>query len=275
MKYKIVSDSSANILTSDCVPFSSVPLHIIVDGEEFIDDENVNLQQMEDALTVCKSSSTACPGIGDWLNAFEDAEAIFCVTITSSLSGSYTSAQSAKMEYEKQHPNRHVYVIDSLSTGPEMALLIEKLQELILSGMDELAIFHEIQSYAQHTHLLFSLESLTNLAKNGRVNHTIAKLAGILGIRIIGQASSHGEFQLLSKCRGEQRALSYIIKCMKEYGYTNGKIRITHNRNEKAAQKLMIQLQNTFNPSDIRIDATWALCSYYAEKGGLLIGFEC
>lgn len=275
MKYKIVSDSSANIITSDSVPFSSVPLHIIVDGEEFIDNADVNLQQMEEALTVCKSSSTACPGTGDWLNAFEDAEAVFCVTITSALSGSFASAQSAKMEYEKQYPTRHVYVIDSLSTGPEMALMIEKLQELILAEMDGLSIFHEIQSYARHTHLLFSLESLTNLAKNGRVSHTAAKLAGILGIRVIGQASSRGELQLLSKCRGEQRALSYVVNCMKEHGYTGGKIRIAHNRNEQAARKLMLQLQNTFQISDIRIDTTQALCSYYAEKGGLLIGFEC
>lgn len=275
MKYKIVSDSTANILALNQVPFASVPLHIMVGSHEFIDDANVNLAQMEEALSSCKVSSTACPGLGDWLSAFEDAEIIFCVTLTSTLSGSYASAQLAKKEYEERFPTRHVYVIDSLSTGPEMVLIIEKLQELILSQKEEESIFCDILEYTQHTHLLFSLESLTNLANNGRISRTVAKLAGILGIRVIGQANFHGELQLLDKCRGEQRALSCIIKHMKEMGYHDGRVRIAHNGNETAAQKLMRQIQDTFEVSDIRIDTTRALCSYYAEKGGLLVALEC
>lgn len=275
MKYKIVSDSSSNLLSLKDVPFSSVPLHIIVDGVEFIDEEGVDLQRMEEALTVCKSSSTACPGTGDWLSAFGDANTVFCVTITSRLSGSFASAQIAKKEYEQKHPGRHVYVIDSLSTGPEMALILEKLRELILAKKEEETILREIKAYTQHTHLLFSLESLANLAKNGRVSHTIAKLAGILGIRVVGQASEQGELQMLSKCRGEQCALSGIVKSMKAQGYTNGPIRIAHNENEEAARKLMHKLQDTFPVSDIQILPTQALCSFYAEKGGLLVGYEC
>ena len=274
MKYKIVSDSSANVFALNQVPFSSVPLHIIVDNHPFIDNETVNLIQLEEALSSCKSSSTACPGSGDWLEAFDDAEVIFCVTITSSLSGSFSSAQLAKQEYEEMFPSRHVYVIDSLSTGPEMALIIEKLQELILSGKDEGVILTEILNYAKHTHLIFALESLTNLANNGRINRTIAKLAGILGIRVIGKASSQGELEMLDKCRGEQRALSCIIKRMKEINYNGGKVRIVHNNNEKTAKKLMSQIQEVFGTVDICIEPTQALCSYYAEKGGLIIGFE-
>jgi len=275
MKYKIVSDSASDNLTLDSVPFSSVPLHIIVDQEDFVDNADVDIQKMEAALASCKRSSTACPGTDDWIRAFEDAETIFCVTITSALSGSHASAQAAKMEYEEMHPERHVYIIDSLSTGPEMTLIIEKLRELIILEMDGADIYREIQEYTQHTHLLFSLESLANLARNGRVSHAVAKLAGILGIRVVGQASSHGELHILSKCRGEQRALLCMVKQMKELGYTNGRVHIAHNQNEEAAQKLMLQIQAAFPVSDIRIRQTQALCSYYAEKGGLLVGFEC
>lgn len=274
MKCKIVSDSSSNIVTLEHVPFASVPLHIIVGEEEFIDNASVDLQHMEKALSACTSSSTACPGMGTWLDAFEDAEMIFCVTITSSLSGSYASAVMAKEEYEKLYPDRHVYVIDSLSTGPEMVLILEKLQELILSGMDGERIFQEIQAYTRHTHLLFSLESLSNLAKNGRVSKTVAALAGILGIRVVGQASAEGELEMLSKCRGEQCTLSCIVKCMGKLGYTNGRIRIAHNNNEETARKLATQIQETYDGTDIQIVSTGALCSYYAEKGGLLVGFE-
>lgn len=274
MKYKIVSDSSANILTLKQVPFVSVPLHIIVGEHQFIDNESVDLVQLEETLSSGKSSSTACPGSGDWLDAFGDAETVFCVTITSSLSGSFSSAQLAKQEYEEKFPSRHVYVIDSLSTGPEMELIIEKLQELILSEKDTETILSEIINYTKHTHLLFALESLTNLANNGRINRTVAKVAGILGIRVIGKASSQGELELLDKCRGEQRALSCVLKRMTEMGYNGSKVRIVHNNNEKAAKKLMAKIKENFQASDICIHPTRALCSYYAEKGGLIIGFE-
>lgn len=275
MKYKIVSDSSSNVPALDSVPYTAVPLHIMIDQQIYVDNGKVDLEEMNSALSVCATSSTACPAPGDWLDAFEDAETIFCITITSKLSGSYSSAQLAKADYEELHPERHVYVIDSLSTGPEMALVIEKLQELILKGMDGPEILDEIQSYSQKTHLLFCLESLENLAKNGRVSRAAAKLAGILGIRIIGQASDQGELQLLSKCRGEQCTISRAVKYMKEHGYTHGPVRIVHNQNPEAAKQLALRIQNTFGTADIQITSTGALCGYYAEKAGFIIGYEC
>lgn len=274
MRYKIVSDSAANSLTIEQIPFAQVPLHIIVDDHEFVDDATTNLAHMEDALASCKTSSTACPGMGDWLQAFEDAEYVFCVTLTSTLSGSYASAQMAKQEYEENFPSRHVYIIDSLSAGPEMALILEKLQELLLSDREPEDIYRAIEDYTRHTHLLFSLESLSNLAKNGRISPAAAKLAGLLGIRVVGQASVKGELQPLAKCRGERSAISCIVKQMKELHYCGGRVRIAHNGNEKAARKLARELWHEFPDSNIEIGATGALCSYYAEKGGLMIGLE-
>lgn len=276
MKYKIVSDSSSDLLSLEKVSYTSVPLHITVGAQEFVDDESVDLAKLERALSSHKGrSGTACPGVDDWLQAFGDADSIFCITITSALSGCYNSALSAKQEYEEKYPARHVHVIDSLSTGPEMVLIIEKLQELILSGKDENDIVKEIADYTEHTHLLFSLETLTNLANNGRVSPAIAKLAGILGIRVIGQASSQGELQLLGKCRGEQCTLSGILRQLKSMGYQGGKIRISHNGNEKTALHLKTLILENFQASDIRILTTRALCSFYAEKGGILVGVEC
>lgn len=276
MKYKIVSDSAADLLAIDQAPFASVPLHIIIGSREFVDDETVNLAQMEEALSAHKGrSSTACPGVDDWLQAFGDADAVFCVTITSALSGSYNSAMSAKQQHEERYPGRLVHVIDSLSAGPEMALIVERLQELILSGAPPEIIQTEITDYTRHTRLLFSLETLRNLANNGRVSPAVAKLAGILGIRVVGQASDQGELAMLNKCRGEQCVLSSLLKYMKELGYHGGKVRISHNGNEKMAAALASQIRELFPNPDIRICAARALCSYYAEKGGILVGLEC
>ena len=82
---------------------------------EFIDDDSLNADEMVAYLkSYSGKSSTACPGVNDWLISFGESENIFCITISSNLSGSFNSACLAASEYETQHPNRNVFVIDSL-----------------------------------------------------------------------------------------------------------------------------------------------------------------
>ena len=61
------------------------------------------------------------------------------------------------------------------------------------------------------------LESLRNLANNGRVSRLAASAAGILGIRGIGKASERGDLEQLAKCRGEKKALPAFLQLMKDY----------------------------------------------------------
>ena len=101
---------------------------------------------------------------------FGDADDVFCVAITSGLSGSYNAACIAKQMYEADQEGARVHVIDSLSAGPELTLIVEKLEMLILQGMDYEEICETIDTYKQTTGLLFMLESLNNFAANGRVS---------------------------------------------------------------------------------------------------------
>ena len=68
-------------------------------------------------------TSTSCPNVADWLAAYEGAEQIFVATITGTLSGSYNAALLAAEEYKETHPEARVFVLDSLSAGPELRLL--------------------------------------------------------------------------------------------------------------------------------------------------------
>ena len=128
---KIVADSSANLMGLKTVPFDVAPLKIITAEREFVDNRELDLEEMINFFKSYKGrSQTSCPNPEDWLTAFGDAEDVFCVTITSGLSGSYNAACIAKDMYESEHPGRRVFVIDSLSAGPELTLIVEKLEEL-------------------------------------------------------------------------------------------------------------------------------------------------
>ena len=275
LKYKIVADSSADLLTLSDVPFATVPLKIVAGSREFVDDANLNVSDMLQYLKSYNGrSGSACPNIGEWMEAFGDADVVFCVTITSGLSGSYNAACVAAKEYMQANPERRVFVVDSLSTGPESALLIEKLRELILEGLSFDEIVEEIGAYAKETHLLFALESLHNLANNGRVNPIVAKLAGLIGIRVVGAASAQGTLEIIEKVRGSVKVIESLLGNMKAYGYIGGKVRIHHCENEGLAQSIAAKIREAYPDAQIVIDQTRALCSFYAERGGLLIGYE-
>lgn len=275
MNIKIVSDSSSNLLQLPGIAFESVPMKIRAMEKEYIDDAFLDVAEMVEDLRHCSgSTSSSCPNTHEWLTAFEGADAVFALTITSSLSGSHSAAANAASEYMETHPGAKVCVIDTLSTGPEMLLLMDRICDGVRVGMSFEELERSVRAYQQRTHLLFVLQSLNNLARNGRVNATAAKIAGVLGICVVGKASDEGTLEPLHKCRGMKKALKTIVQEMEDMGYTGGKIRIDHCQNLEAAQQLRESLLALHPSADIKIGECRALCSYYAERGGLLIGFE-
>lgn len=272
---KIVADSSANMLALGKMPFAAAPLKIITDEREFTDDAALDVDAMVAWFDSYKGKSkTSCPNPSDWLDAFADAEEVYCVTITSGLSGSYNAACIARQMYEAEHEGRRVCVIDSLSAGPELVLLLEKLEELVQQGMAYEEICQKMEAYKEKTGLVFMLESLKNFAANGRVSPAVAKIAGVLGIRVVGKASDQGTLEPTNKCRGEAKSLAALVQNMKQAGLCRGKVRIAHCENAAAAQELKRMLLEEFPSADIQTHLCRGLCSYYAEKGGLLVGFE-
>ncbi|MBE6915986.1 MAG: DegV family EDD domain-containing protein [Ruminococcaceae bacterium] len=273
--FRIVTDSSSDLFEFDAVPFATAPLKIITAEREYVDDGTLDVRNMVETLSEYKGkSSTSCPNPEDWLGRFGEAQFVFCVTITGTLSGSYNAALVAKELYEEQHPDRRVFVLNSLSAGPELKLMIEKIRELILAGENFDAICEAVQAYTKQTGLLFMLESMKNLANNGRVHSVVAKAVGLLGIRIVGQASAVGDLQPLDKCRGQEKAIAAIVHRMKKAGLKNGKVRIAHCFNESAAMRLKEMILADVKDAQIEIYECQGLCSFYAEKGGMLVGFE-
>ena len=275
MQYKIVADSSSNIRTLDGIDFASVPLKIITKAKEYVDTPELDLEQMVADLKAYKDTSgTSCPNVFEWTEAFGEADAVFAIAITSNLSGSCNAARQAGEDYAAANPGKKVCVLDSLSAGPELRLIAEKVREGVQAGKAFEEIEAETRAYMKHTHLLFTLRSLNNLARNGRVSPAVAKIAGVLGIVVVGKASDEGTLQQMHKCRGEKRAIETLYKEMKQHGYAGGKARIGHNFNPAGAQQLAELIRGEYPQADVEIELSSALCMFYAEEGGLMVGYE-
>lgn len=273
---KLIADSSSDRPAIAGAEVQYVPLVVSTDHVHFVDDETLDVRQMLDTLSAHRGRSyTACPSVDGWLTAFDGGDEIYAVTITSALSGSYNAAMAARELYLQEHPGAKVAVFDSLSTGPELRLILEKLQELTAQGLPFEQVEVQTREYMHHTRLLFSLQSLHNMAQNGRVSKVAAAAVGVLGIRIVGTASAEGTLQQLNKCRGDRKALPELLEHMQKAGFHGGKVRITHVNNPALAGTFLEQLKAAWPEADASIAPSSGLCSYYAEEGAIMVGFEC
>ena len=273
--FRIAADSSCDLLTLAEADFVSVPLTIRTEKEEFRDDASLDVDMMVSVLRDTKGRSySACPNVADWENAFGESGDVIAFTITSGLSGSYNSACAAQKSCLERDPSRRIHVVDSLSAGPEIALLIEKAlsEQRAGAGFDE--VYEALNTYKSRTHLLFALESMHNLAQNGRISKLAATMAGVLGIRAIGRASDEGTLEMLGKCRGVQRARQFMLNEMEQLGCKGGSVRIGHCQNEALALALCNDIRRRFPGADVKCYPLRGLCSYYAERGGIMLGFE-
>ena len=272
---RLVADSSCDLLTLSGMDFVSVPLTIRTETAEFRDDAVLDVDGMVRALRDTNGRSySACPNVADWEGAFGGCGDVIAFTITSGLSGSYGVACAAKESCEERDPSRRIQVFDSLSAGPEIALLIEKALSETRAGADFDGVRRAVQEYRERTRLLFALESMHNLAQNGRVNRLVATMAGVLGIRAVGQASAEGTLEMLGKARGARRTRQLMLSEMERLGYRGGSARIGHCQNETLALEIRDEIRQRFPAADAQIHPLRGLCSYYAERGGIMLGFE-
>ena len=279
MKWKIIADSGCDYRSLDNLApdteFVSVPLTIQVGETIYRDDAQLNIDQMmEEMYATTTASKSACPSPDDYMKSFEGADNIVVVTITGTLSGSYNSAEIAKKIYLEEHPNTKIHIIDSLSAGGEVDLLVRKLNHLVAESLDFDQVVDAITAYQSKTKLLFVLAKVDNLVKNGRLTKLVGTVVGLLNIRMVGEASKTGTLELLQKARGQKKAIKAAFDELLKSGYAGGHITIAHCNNEKFIEQFSELVREKFAQASIEVLPTSGLCSFYAEEGGLLMGYE-
>ncbi len=276
--WHIVSDTSCDLHSLEggegVFDFATIPFSIRIGDREYIDDENMPVEEMLTANeNHAEMAQTSCPSPEDWREKFAPEGPALAFTISSALSGSYNSACTAKRMLQEVDPDKQIAVIDSKATGPEVAMLILKARELILAGKAFEAVEEALNREAEKIHTVFALASYHNLIKAGRVSRLIGFIAGHLGFWGIGIGSDEGEIAIRGKARGDRSMIRFLVAEMKKVGSKVNEIRISHCQNEKDAVLLKEQIEAAFPGKAVAIMATRGLDSFYAERRGLIVGF--
>lgn len=276
MKYKIVCDSCTDLTREDREKeyFISVPLTLLVDDDEIIDDDNFDQKDFLDKVRECKrGAKSACSAPEVYMEAYKDADEIYVITLSANLSGSYNSAELAKKLYFEEYGEKKIHVFNSKSASSGQYLIAKRIERLAQEGKAFEDIVEEVEEYISEQHTYFVLETLDVLRKNGRLSKVQALLAGTLNIKPIMASTDEGEITKKSQTRGMKKALVKMVELIVEETdkIEEKELVIAHCNCPDRAQKVKETLLSFANIKKIEIIETWGVSSLYACDGGIII----
>ncbi|MEM1484647.1 DegV family protein [Oscillospiraceae bacterium PP1C4] len=277
MDYKLVVDSCCELIPElkNSMQAESVPLSMLLEGVNYIDDDTLDVPQFIKAMKNSKHvAKSACPSPDAYAEKYRKAMEIFAITISSKLSGSHNSATVGKQIAEKENPLRRVHVFDSMSASAGEIAIGLKIKECVEANMDFDAIVAKVTSFTQEMKTFFILENLDTLIKAGRMGRIIGYVASAMSLRPI-MTAEHGEIKLYEKARGSVRAFTRLVDIIGECctNFADRTLVITHCNNERQANFIKAEAQRLYDFKAIKIAATRGLSSMYTNEGGVIIAF--
>jgi DegV family protein with EDD domain len=279
MKYKIIGDSCCDVTQEmkERCNIAIAPLSLSLDGEEFIDNDNLDineyLKKVANSPNVPKS---ACPSIYDYLEQFKgEQEWVFGVTLSSELSGSYNSAINAKEMFLEENRDKKAHIFNSRGASSMEVLIALKISELANAGKDFETIVEEVEAFIEEGKVLFVLDNIDTLEKNGRMSIMKAKIIRALNLKLILKGTQEGSIDMMGKARGINKALKKMVHDMEKLGTIskNKTVAIAHCNAKERAEFVKNLIEEAYNFKEIIIVATKGISSTYANEGGVIIAY--
>ncbi len=274
MKDNLVVDSCVDF-NEDTQDIARVPFRILIDEEEIV-DENLSIHSLIAKMKNTKNQiKTACAPPEDFINKLVEHKNNFIVTISSQLSGSYNSAMVAVESFKERFPNSFVHIFDSKTAAAGETMISIKVKQLIEDNFNTSEIIEQTNKYISKLRTIFILESLDNLAKNGRISNFKAILGSMLHIVPIMGEDGEGRIELKEQVRGRKRAFARLVDMISEYNvdFENTVLGITHVNCLEKAEKLRDDIKAKYPFKDVKIFNSSGLSTIYADDGGIVIAF--
>lgn len=216
MGIRILTDSAGDLRPQEIEDLQIVelPIVILVDDQEFYENETIQKSEVYKRLEEGKRVTTAQITLHRFLEQFkafaEAGESCIYVALSSKLSGTYQAACLAKEQIMERYPNFDLTIFDSRSVCYGQGLMAKRAAELANQGAAKETILNSLEFYREKMRIHFTVGTLEYLYKGGRLSKTSAVLGGILGIApILG--IENGEVVVIGKQRGIKKAWRKMI----------------------------------------------------------------
>lgn len=202
---------------------SYICFHYMLDGVNYPDDlgQTIPFDRFYNMLANGSESKTSQVNISEYLEYFtkllEQGKDVLHVSLSTGISGSCNSAQSAAAIASERYPDRKIYIVDSLGASSGYGLLMDTLAQKRDEGMniDELYKWAEENKLRLH-HWFFSTD-LSFYVKGGRISKAAGLVGNILGICPLLNMDNKGRLIPREKIRTKKRVIREIVDRMEQH----------------------------------------------------------
>ena len=273
-KIKIITDSSCDLnkYIIEKYDIGVVPLNVSFGEDTYIDGE-LDKKEFYDRMANSKElPKTSCPSPEKFMKSYEGDEDIIVFTLSSVLSGTYSTALLAKNMMLEENTNKKIAVIDTETGSIGQGQLIIKAAKLIQDGKSFEEIVDTIEKLKKDKFFYGSLETLENAIKGGRINPLAGKLINALNMKVIIKIGN-GVVKPIDSARGSNNSIKKVAEkindMMKDGNYTS--LAIAHSNCPEKAEKIKELILKNNNFEEVIMCEIGSVMGVYASSGAILV----
>lgn len=224
MSFSIVTDTSANLPRRliEQHQLTVIPFSYFVDQQEHtcIAPEDYDGQAYFTSLAKGLQVTTSLVPPQRYIDRLEpllaQGQDILLVSMSSGISGSFDSAQSAAAQLRQKYPARSIRLVDSMGASLGEGLLALAAVEDRAAGksLEETAV--HLLTMRDRMCQIFMVDDLANLRRTGRISGVVAVLGSVLHIKPLLKGNEHGKIVMWSKVRGRKAAINCLVQRYRE-----------------------------------------------------------
>ncbi|MDD5145461.1 MAG: glycerol-3-phosphate acyltransferase [Candidatus Pacebacteria bacterium] len=250
------------------------------DGEMAISKEEIYTKMKEALIKGSPLPTTSAPTFQEFLDvyqrAFKKFEKILVITVSSKLSGTYSSARIARSVFKKPE-KLNIYVFDCFTAEVGEGLIALRAQELISAGKKLEEVVEELKKFCPKITLIGCLDDFRYVVHGGRVRLPKIFVGPIfllqkIGIRVL-VGLKNGKVGFFGINLGKDVAKILAEEISKQSKGKEIAVAIAHADNLKAAEDLKVELEKEPKVKVLFISSVSPVVATHTGPGALLAAF--
>lgn len=281
MAVKIITDSACDLppelFTRYGIKFAS--LSVTFPDRTYTDGVDLSREEFYERLADAAAlPTTAQPSPHAFTVLIREALAgvneVVVVTLSAGLSGTWESARAARESFSLEDKKR-VFLVDSRTASTGQGLLVLRAAQLAEEGKGGAEIAEVLERERASLASVFTVDTLENLRKGGRISRIQALLGTVLEIKPVLELDREGRIVAREKVRGRRKAVRRLLEIMAEEGKNLAEqvVGIAHGHVLEAAEELERAIRERFNVRDVVIGEISPTIGTHTGPGCLAVFF--
>jgi DegV family protein with EDD domain len=276
----VVADSSADLpdVTLDRHRIALIPLQVTFGDTTYRDRVELSPVEFYRRLRASPAlPTTSQPAPGEFVRGFQsaatEADAVVAVLLSSALSGTFHSAQTAV----KAAGLKRVYLFDSKSASLGLGMLALRAAELAESGWPAAAIVTELARVRAQSGMFCTVDRLENLQRSGRVSRGKAWLAGMLDVKPILSLDLEGRVVPAERVRGRENGVARVLQLVDRALVRKPEVvrfGIAHVEAPDVAERLRNALVAAYHPRDCFVTLATGVLGAHTGIGAWAVFYQ-